>query len=722
MVPVPLILHLSDLHLAAGTDDEVFGDHKREVVRRADRQGRTNLIRSSLRALGAQLRRADRSLDALVISGDITDRGNPAGFALLTPTLRELGPVLPEPGQIMVVPGNHDVVWFTEPSSRDRYQGFLDGVRAQGYVTPLLEGIDIDLDGHRLPGAVDPLMQVADGTVVILGLNTANYCGVAEEADSETAEAVAELDLRLGGDPAYQRFRENWYRRGAFDLARLGSEQRRYGIEALEAGAANALVRVATMHHQLLPVGFDEEVKPFESLLNLAVTRSFLAEQRVDVLLHGHKHTADVYQDSPRPRHTSQARPLVVCSVRTVGKGQSSHGEIAKLIDINVTLPTVHHVGFSAVPACDDGATLPESVLVPEQTFTLGGGDPAHGEFTGATADQVHEQLLTAFPDDITPVTRPVVCRVADGASALRLPATFPPIPGHDGEERRQQWFSEMARQWQRRDPGPGLEFNHGQRLHSYWRGVDQVARVIDILARQPESSRGVAVLIDPTIDPIEDHTARFPAFVLCQFFIRVRALHGVAYFRKQEMRFWWAINAAEIAMLQENIASGLARRGRPVRRGSVTTITAIPASAESLPQVGIPVVDRIAADDATAIIQHGVPLVTSNVGAADTSDWWSALFDDWYPATVPVSDGDPAPVFGLRVVADTLDAVAAAYDATERASGLSGMLRQMAENNERYLEQLHRTTVSDQRDSWAQRSRGDIARAIGMVNSLLGI
>jgi len=290
MVPVPLILHLSDLHLAAGTDDEVFGDHKREVVRRADRQGRTNLIRSSLRALGAQLRRADRSLDALVISGDITDRGNPAGFALLTPTLRELGPVLPEPGQIMVVPGNHDVAWFTEPSSRDRYQGFLDGVRAQGYVTPLLEGIDIDLDGHRLPGAVDPLMQVADGTVVILGLNTANYCGVAEEADSETAEAVAELDLRLGGDPAYQRFRENWYRRGAFDLARLGSEQRRYGIEALEAGAANALVRVATMHHQLLPVGFDEEVKPFESLLNLAVTRSFLAEQRVDVLLHGHKH------------------------------------------------------------------------------------------------------------------------------------------------------------------------------------------------------------------------------------------------------------------------------------------------------------------------------------------------------------------------------------------------------------------------------------------------
>src|SRR4051794_27405009 len=102
MALVPLILHLSDLHLAVGANDEVFGDHKRDVVRRADRQGRTSLIRSSLRALGTQLRRADRTLDAIVISGDITDRGNPAGFALLPPTLQELGRALPEPGQIMV--------------------------------------------------------------------------------------------------------------------------------------------------------------------------------------------------------------------------------------------------------------------------------------------------------------------------------------------------------------------------------------------------------------------------------------------------------------------------------------------------------------------------------------------------------------------------------------------------------------------------------------------
>ncbi|WP_410574263.1 hypothetical protein [Amycolatopsis sp. cmx-4-61] len=44
-----------------------------------------------------------------------------------------------------------------------------------------------------------------------------------------------------------------------------------------------------------------------------------------------------------------------------------------------------------------------------------------------------------------------------------------------------------------------------------------------------------------------------------------------------------------------------------------------------------------------------------------------------------------------------------------------------MAENNERYLEQLRRTTVGDQRGRWAQRSRDDITRAIAMVNSLLG-
>jgi 3',5'-cyclic AMP phosphodiesterase CpdA len=351
---LPLILHLSDLHLAAPTEDEMFGDHKISVVRRSDRQGRTQLIRSSLRELGMQLHRLQRTLDAVVVSGDVTDRGNPSGFALLTPTLEELGEALPPSGQIMVVPGNHDVAWFTEPSTHARYQSFLDGVRAKGYATPLLEGIDIGPDRQQLPDAVNPVIQVAGGKIAILGLNTANYCGVAEETPPDVTAAIIDLDKRLADDQSYQQLRESWRRRGAFDVARLGAEQRRYGAAALEAYAGDALVRVATMHHQLLPVGVEEEVKPFESLLNLATARSFLAAQNIDLLLHGHKHTADLYQDIPRAPNTDRTRPLVVCSVRTVGKGQTSDGEIAKLVSIDVTFPRVHHVGFSSVPACDD--------------------------------------------------------------------------------------------------------------------------------------------------------------------------------------------------------------------------------------------------------------------------------------------------------------------------------------------------------------------------------
>ncbi|MGC7102754.1 metallophosphoesterase [Amycolatopsis lurida] len=720
---MPLILHLSDLHLAGLDGDDVFGDHKIDVVRQRDRQGRTQLIRSSLRALGSALRRAGKALDAIVVSGDITDRGDPAGFRLLPPTLGELAGSLPSPDRVMVVPGNHDVTWYTEPSTQARYENFLDGVRAHGYATPLLEGIDIGPDGALLPDtAAAPLLSLAEGAVVILGLNSANYCGVEEQPPPEVASAIAELDEQFGDNPAYHRLRESWRRRGAFDVARLGKEQRRYGAELLDGLPQQPAVRIATMHHQLLPVGFDEEVKPFESLLNLATTRAFLADHQIDVLLHGHKHIAGLYRDTPQARHGGTTRSLVVCSARTVGKGQTSDGEIAKLVFVDVRLPTVHHVGFQSVPSCDDGAPMPQSVLSPHKNFALGGGDVDHGVFSGATAAAVHEQLVSIFPDSEADLPRPVLCRVADGQSARRLPPTFPQISGHESHNSRQQWFTEMAQQWQHREPGPGLDFNHGQRLRGYWRGVDQINRVANVLAQRGGSSRGVAVLIDPTTDPIEDHTARFPAFVLAQFFIRDDALHVIAYFRKQEMRFWWAINVAELAMLQSTIMDELAQKSLHVHAGTLSTITAIPTTAASLPKVAIPVIDRIAAEDISSIIRHSIPLITPGEAAGQESQrWWNALFDDWYPAHKPVPDGDPAPVFGLRTVADTLAAIATAYDATERLRELTERLRRLAEGNQHYIELLHQSAASQQRPEWAARTRADIHRVRTTITELLG-
>ena len=51
-----LLLHLSDLHLAADEDDEDLGDYKSDVISRSERQRRVTTLRQTLRALNRHQR------------------------------------------------------------------------------------------------------------------------------------------------------------------------------------------------------------------------------------------------------------------------------------------------------------------------------------------------------------------------------------------------------------------------------------------------------------------------------------------------------------------------------------------------------------------------------------------------------------------------------------------------------------------------------------------
>ena len=108
------LLHLSDLHLAsAQAAGDVTGDYKVDVVLPHERQRRTGAIKESLGSLGSALPPSGTALDAVVITGDVTVRGRQDGIDLLPEVLAELGDALPSPDRILVVPGNHDVVWGT---------------------------------------------------------------------------------------------------------------------------------------------------------------------------------------------------------------------------------------------------------------------------------------------------------------------------------------------------------------------------------------------------------------------------------------------------------------------------------------------------------------------------------------------------------------------------------------------------------------------------------
>lgn len=89
-----LLLHLSDLHLANAPTEDVLGDYKIEAVKEADRVSRVKLLRYTLKALAAWLAENNTELDGVIVTGDVTTRGAPAGFDHLPVLLGALGAAL----------------------------------------------------------------------------------------------------------------------------------------------------------------------------------------------------------------------------------------------------------------------------------------------------------------------------------------------------------------------------------------------------------------------------------------------------------------------------------------------------------------------------------------------------------------------------------------------------------------------------------------------------
>src|SRR4051812_16932893 len=117
---MPLLLHLSDLHLVAPGKESVIGDFKSSVVRKEDQPTTIAALEKTLRELRgvAQLKDSKQPLDAIVVSGDVTFHGKEPGFARLPGVLGHLGDLHPAPNRVVVVPGNHDVEWETRDPAK----------------------------------------------------------------------------------------------------------------------------------------------------------------------------------------------------------------------------------------------------------------------------------------------------------------------------------------------------------------------------------------------------------------------------------------------------------------------------------------------------------------------------------------------------------------------------------------------------------------------------
>lgn len=665
-----LILHLTDLHLG-GSDATPLGDYEKTPVLTAEQQEqRLDVYGSSLKALGELLTTRGDALSAIAITGDVCLRGDSAAYDVLPGLLTRLGAQLPAPDHILVVPGNHDVPWGTPPSTADRWGTFVNKIRRElGYVTPLIEGIDIDESGALINDPPLPIVTAEDGSFVLVGMNSADLCGSRRASDF----ADDALENLRSGDPVVEALLDEHERFRIADIARVSKQQLVAVGEVLrQLGEPKLPLRILALHHQLLPVTDAEEVKDFETIVNLAQVRRLIGTRAVSVVLHGHKHAPATYVDhvplSPGPGVSDRSRRVLVSSGASLDEHWGEGTEYARLVDVIPGGESAANVRVLALPAVSLGAAFDEKVrfdLCGDVHLTTDPVELGVHVFEGETVDDVYDQLLLLHgPDGEALRVDTVVCRIAHGETAKRMPKNYQYPP--EAAAGPQAWFDEIIEWWQTPDPrAPKPHFNHGERIFRLGGDHDQLAEVITALSTEPRTTRGIIEIIDPVQDEVWNTKHRMPAFCLVHLYfdnVDGNRLNCAAFFRKQSLKGWWPFNVAEMAHIQERVLNGLRESVPDAVPGEITTYSSVTVYGTARPRVIVPALDRDAAHapEKISTVALGLFRPPPDGNALVAFDQY---FQDWLPPDLMEPDGVPVALPGLELLSRVIAGFSTNFD-----------------------------------------------------------
>lgn len=631
------ILHLSDVHLGPPTAGQFLDDHK-GILASADRRTEKDVLAETVEALEAD--GALAALEAIVISGDLTNRAQPGGFDEFAKLGEKLVAYV-RPEQILVVPGNHDVPREHGPGDPGRYSEFLRVTRALGFATPLLDGIDFDAEGRLEDEARKHPHVVSGERFVIVPLNSSHFCWGTEPLPDrvvETLLSVADADDLAVATEEIRRH----------DVARISNAQISaigHLLTELDPGlrpyAEHGRVSVGVLHHQLLPVSAREEYKSFESLTNLGAVREFLVALGIQVVLHGHKHESALYWDyvaDQRRLSAPPARVLVGAAPGTFRPGLL----VARMLDVGERA-SAPEVRIEDVFAAERrGGEIRRAIAERARLWD----DPAAAAaaqarvIPGETPSEVYAHVQSLF-DAVPPgeALRYLVCEIADPRGAERIPHGYP-ASGDPTEV--QTWMTDLVDWWQLPEPqlGHGVAFNHGDRIYKRW--GNQVQRAAELLSAaapgDPSTTRAAILLLDPRTES-SPQTGEFPSFVSVQLQL-VRdgtgwRLDCTGSFRKQEMRYWWPINVAELARVQQAVANALTVGEQHPRLGVLRTITAYAIAEERIPVVAVPAVDRAVDQSPEDLWRMAYSLIEPDIAgtAASARKSWHRYLEDLRPA-----------------------------------------------------------------------------------------
>jgi 3',5'-cyclic AMP phosphodiesterase CpdA len=715
MATTATFLHVTDTHLKPGglSNQE---DLKLDVpgigpVRRID------ALRITVRQLAERLKAEDRKLDGVLFSGDAQDKGLPNGHKELREVLREeLGGVMSCGARFVATPGNHDVPQGSDPGSEKRYAEFTEIWRDKKNpaVTPWLDDIDgpsiaaTNFDEHRF--------AAPDGSWVIYPLNTCNWSHTQVRLPETVAAAIDKIDQLLESQEDLRKevadliardIRAPYEKHLLYDIARVSPQQLGAMKPLIDDSNQDRRkpVRIVLMHHHLLAPSIREELRPFGDIVNVSGLRTYLKQNEIDIVIHGHKHVEalayDYIYDHDKTVQTDARRIMVISGGTVDGPTDASS---MRLITI-AGLPGAPKVEVEQIPLGRLGFKLAKGAVYGGRLWRTNEqvqGGPV--VINGTDIDDVYAQAVQAAKEEadkgmlIVHLDLPAPKPASDDETPkLPFPSTYPnPDVASNATEQPEldAWVEDLASWWQLPTSAlePRFPYVHGTRLRRFAGRFDQVQRVVALLKASASTSRAIAVLIDPLRDFGQSGEGEdFASFCLVQFRRRSAEAGGshldcTAYYRAQEFKHWWPINVAELRKLQLEVAEQLG-----CSPGRITTIAADAravvsrAPGQAICRSPVPPLGQAPAKLMALASYLCVVSPPRSELKAVAAEWLQYLADQKAATekTAFNADGVPVAIDSLEILASYVEALTST-DPNE-GRGLAATLKDLARENRKY-------------------------------------
>ena len=312
------LLHLTDLHL----DQKIRIDEDKAQTDDAFRESPIEKVVSLLD------RYPKHSFDAILVTGDVTTKGNKEGLDLfrdsLVPILRTLCRT-EQPNAICVVPGNHDVTRKADKKNPayfdEKFEAFRKLITDIGATSCFLPTGTVTNNGiSRINFAEEfssPLYIDDEQNLIVLCINSSMRCGEVNERQLNEM-----LDLVVRCEAATAKFKEetgnvladqekwNDVSSAFLEIRKLAAEQALYDIPQVTETQIEKLrdklhqafrcrterrsyLKIAILHHHL--ISFPSQItehKPFEILPDASSIFNLLNACEFHIAFTGHKHQA----------------------------------------------------------------------------------------------------------------------------------------------------------------------------------------------------------------------------------------------------------------------------------------------------------------------------------------------------------------------------------------------------------------------------------------------